>query len=86
MVNGREISTDTAWVGSVHPAELGPRQLAVAKQLAVESALDGTYHDVHCWVFTPYSFARLMSQCVALGLANFGCRDFMHTPVGLLEF
>lgn len=51
-----------------------------------DEAMRGEYHDVHCWTFTPASFARLMQQITAAGLSNLACRAFTDTPVGWTEF
>ena len=46
----------------------------------------GEYHDVHCWTFTPASFASLMNEISAAGLSNLVCGAFTDTPVGGMEF
>jgi len=39
----------------------------------------GVYIDVHCWVFTPLSFARLMEQLAVLGFLRFECGRIFPT-------
>jgi hypothetical protein len=39
----------------------------------------GVYIDVHCWVFTPLSFARLMEQLAALGYVRYACARLFET-------
>jgi predicted SAM-dependent methyltransferase len=45
-----------------------------------------TYHDVHCWVFTPLSFARLITELAQHGLIDFKCVWFHQTEIDQLEF
>jgi hypothetical protein len=45
-----------------------------------------TYHDVHCWVFTPKSFAHLLGQLADLGLVDFACERFLDTERYTFEF
>jgi hypothetical protein len=54
-----------------------PPTFSVAEAItnAREVTAQGAYLDVHCWVFTPTSFARLMEQATAAGLARFACVD-----------
>lgn len=51
-----------------------------------DAAMRGEYHDVHCWTFTPASFARLMQQITDAGLSNLACTAFTDTPTGWTEF
>ena len=57
-----------------------------ALDLAHDVVKNGTYHDVHCWVFTPLSFARLMLRLAELKLSVFGCAGFSDTECNTLEF
>lgn len=57
-----------------------------ALDVAYDVVVNGTYHDVHCWVFTPLSFAKLMLRLVELNLLEFGCSDFEDTELHTLEF
>ncbi len=57
---------------------------AIAK--AREALVDGQYHDVHCWVFTPHSFARLMADMARHGVLGLRCSGFHDTLPGDLEF
>jgi predicted SAM-dependent methyltransferase len=61
-------------------------QLDHAVAIARELLRSDAYLDVHCWVFTPLSFARLMEQLCALELVNFVCRDWTDTDHNDLEF
>lgn len=51
-----------------------------------EDSVNHTYKDVHCWVFTPASFARLMFEMNAAGLIELECAMFYDTMPGQLEF
>ena len=44
------------------------------------------YLDVHCWVFTPVSFALLMEQLSALELLRFSCAQWFDTERDGMEF
>lgn len=57
-----------------------------ALHLARDSFENGTYHDVHCWVFTPRSFARLIKSVCQMGLLDFACEGFCDTARNELEF
>jgi SAM-dependent methyltransferase len=46
----------------------------------------GAYVDVHCWVFTPRSFAVLMGQVTRSGLLLCKCSRFFDTEAGAYEF
>jgi hypothetical protein len=71
-----------------------PAKQAISKKLYIfadaaqlgEASMRGEYHDVHCWTFTPASFARLMNDISAAGLSNLSCRAFTDTPIGGMEF
>ena len=39
------------------------------------------YIDVHCWVFTPRSFALLMAQMARFGLLDLACVDFTDSAI-----
>ncbi len=47
---------------------------------------NNSYHDVHCWVFTPISFCKLMLELSRLELCNFLCSNFFNTQQNELEF
>lgn len=58
-------------------------------QLAINcarQASEGIYHDIHCWVFTPASFALLMADLCAHDLVNFECSMFHDTETFTIEF
>ncbi|AXL52871.1 hypothetical protein DSC91_006061 [Paraburkholderia caffeinilytica] len=47
---------------------------------------NGTYHDVHCWTFTPRSFASLFESLTLTGLVHFACANFFDTERYEIEF
>lgn len=54
--------------------------------LARDSFENGTYHDVHCWAFTPHSFAQLLRNFAEYDLLDFACERFRDTKENDLEF
>lgn len=57
-----------------------------ALHLANDVLQNANYHDVHCWVFNPLSFARLMRDLSRIGVLNFGCSKFIDTEKNTLDF
>jgi Methyltransferase domain len=60
-------------------------------QCAIESAeaardMPERYFDVHCWVFQPRTFARLMAELAEHGLLPLACAGVIDTAPPLLEF
>jgi hypothetical protein len=49
-------------------------------------AAKGTYHDVHCWVFTPRSWGALMADLGRAGLLACECSGWWNTLPGTYEF
>lgn len=86
-VNKVQIDVIDAWNGNVNPDNL-PRDFTFegAIWLAKDVIANGTYHDVHCWVFTPHSFARLCVELAKADLLAFACKAFRSTEKNQLEF
>ena len=84
--NYTAIDRNVAWSG-VRPGRDGcaleHAPLAIEK---ATSALGGDYHDVHCSVFTPASFAGLMAGLARLDLLDFACTGMFETVEGELDF
>jgi SAM-dependent methyltransferase len=57
-----------------------------ALQVARDAKENKTYHDTHCWTFTPMSFARILSDISATGLIDFACEGFHDTAYRAGEF
>lgn len=88
VLNVRNVDVGAAWDGPLDPSSL-TRPPLHGYDLAVgtaRKALSGEYHDVHCWVFTPKSFASLMRKAVEHGLIAVKCTQFSDTARGALEF
>jgi hypothetical protein len=67
----------TIWRGECDRKELKPVfSLSGAIALAKEVMASDGYFDVHCWVFSPESFAELMAECAKAGLIKFRCSKF----------
>lgn len=84
----RQVDVRAAWDGTL-PAELPlvpGHVLKAAIGLARDQIANGTYHDVHCWVFTPRSFANLFAEAAAEGLIRYACKILHDTEPGQLEF
>ncbi|MDB5662761.1 MAG: methyltransferase type 12 [Sphingomonas bacterium] len=76
-----------AWDGSAEiPPVIDKTQLEHGIAVAREVMRTGEYLDIHCWVFTPLSFALLMRQLAALELVPFKCQHWSDTRENELEF
>jgi hypothetical protein len=53
--------------------------VAGAINLARDAYESGTYHDVHCWVFTPAGFCRLLERLAYEALVRYRCDAFYDT-------
>lgn len=88
FISARQVDVNAAWEGTL-PVEL-PRfpgfGVAGGVSLARDRMANDTYHDVHCWVFTPRSFAGLFAEAAQEGLIHFRCEKLYDTEPGELEF
>lgn len=57
-----------------------------ALELAADAEQNGTYHDVHCWVFTPESFVELMILLARCQLLELACEWVSATKPDTFEF
>ncbi len=86
-LNATEVDCGAAWKGLVNEQSLKrPDNFSVVMSKAVDAYANGTYHDAHCWVFTPHSFACLFEQLGKLGLITFACDEFFDTEPNSIEF
>lgn len=69
---------------AARPAKLYNYSDAIS--LAMDIMENGHYHDIHCWAFTPASFAQLMAQIADAGLIDFACEGFQDTALDQNEF
>jgi len=82
----RHVDLAGAWAGTVETvASLGPGELERAFRFA-DRARQGEYVDVHCWAFTPCSFAAVMEQLGRLGLISVACEWLRPTRFHTHEF
>jgi len=86
-LNVVELNNTTAWrLTGKH----GPFKHLYAPEDALtlaKSARDhNVYHDIHCWVFSPQSFAGLLSDIAKAGLTDFACEGFFDTEENDFEF
>lgn len=87
MLNMAPVDCAAAWRGEVDPSKLERRATFEGAMAVVADALkNGTYHDVHCWVFTPASFGQLCVDLVQNGLLDFECVEFFDTAQNEYEF
>ncbi|MGH9826742.1 MAG: methyltransferase domain-containing protein [Blastocatellia bacterium] len=86
-LNYREIDAAVVWRNGLDRDELNPMLVRPEiVQMAREVLEQGTYRDVHCWVFTPQSLGELFTQLCELRLLGFACEKFEDTEYGELEF
>jgi hypothetical protein len=86
IYNAAEVKSDLLWHKAARQAVSRKLYTSADTTKLGEASMRGEYHDVHCWTFTPASFARLMSNIGAAGLSNLTCHAFTDTPIGLTEF
>jgi SAM-dependent methyltransferase len=87
VLNVRAVDGNAAWQGPL-PLEQIPNlhTFEQAFSLAESTIHTEDYHDVHCWVFTPESFANLMATMVQHDLIDLECHEFQDTQEGTIEF
>lgn len=86
-LNATQVDPMAAWRGELSESNVKrPNTFEQAMAMARDAASNGTYHDAHCWVFTPRSFAQLFEQLAALGLVQFACDRFFDTEINTIEF
>lgn len=85
----RTVTTDLAalWAGAGRePPDMFQNQLSMALAQADDVARNGTYVDVHCTAYTPYSFADVFREIVALDLIPFEIAAITPTALNTHEF
>jgi Methyltransferase domain len=86
-LNAADVDVATAWQRDIRPDEGRPHHTVEGGiYLAQDVIKNGTYHDVHCWAFTPQSFARLCGQLARSGFIDFACEGFYDTEHNESEF
>lgn len=82
-----EIDPGRIWTGRpVAPRALPGHGPAEGLGIARSATDHGGYHDVHCSVFTPASFAQAIGEVIALGLVPFAFAALEPTMPGEVEF
>ena len=86
-LNVANVDCGEAWKGTLAKENLVKMyspEGAIA--IARDAEVNGTYHDIHCWVFTPFSFTQLMMDLARLDLLDLGCEWLVPTIYNDLEF
>lgn len=76
------VDAEDAWADRLDADALkrGPTHtLHTALLVARDALYNGSYHDVHCWVFTPRTFALLCAELAGHGLVGYACERFHDT-------
>src|SRR6201996_3796465 len=86
VVNVRyDVNAGAIWAGlpsGGRPAHTFAEGMAAAQ----DAFANGNYHDVHVWVFTPATFARICRLLVENGLLKMSCANFFDTERNEIEF
>ncbi len=86
-LNMAAVDCAAAWRGEVDGAALKRSYTFHDAMTFARDALENdTYHDVHCWVFTPASFASICVDLTRHGLLDFACTTFHDTAFNEFEF
>jgi hypothetical protein len=82
-----EINGWGVYQGSFDLSTLKPKYTHdVAISAAREVMRTDLYHDVHCWVYTPRTFAAHMEKLAEFGLLRMACAEFIDSSYPILEF
>lgn len=86
-INVAKVDCASAWKAPLDPLAVERHHdLETALGVAQDCLQNGAYHDVHCWVFSPRSFARLFREMAELDLIDFACGNFFDTARNDMEF
>lgn len=87
VLNVAKVDGAKSWRGELDGTRLERLHTAELALRVAQDILDnGTYHDAHCWVFSPLSFAMLMEALAEAGQLDFKCSLFHDTQVDTIEF
>jgi SAM-dependent methyltransferase len=87
VANAVPVNCHEIWEGTLDRTTLVKSHETAHIELLARDVLDNrTYHDVHCWVFTPASFAQLMMRLAELGYHAFKCVKLFDTAPYTNEF
>jgi hypothetical protein len=85
-LNVTKVDSAKAWGGSLDARALEHHYTLQDALHIASSAASGHYHDIHCWVFTPYSFCMLFAELAKNSVMNFECTMFHDTAPETIEF
>jgi SAM-dependent methyltransferase len=85
MLQSTTVDLAAVWEGRYQPKKRSC-DVAGAINVARDAQENGTYHDVHCWVFTPAGFCRLLERLASEGLVEYRCDAFHDTQKYELDF
>ncbi len=85
-LNMAVVDCAAAWRGQIKPQTLVRGYSVGDAFILAREAEEGKYHDVHCWVFTPLSFAVLMGELTRAGMLQWVCEWLVPTERNTLEF
>lgn len=86
-LNMAPVDCELAWQGRIEADSLKRRfSFEEVMKYARVSLEEGTYYDVHCWVFTPESLGSLFAELARHNLLDFACVDFYDTALNEFEF
>lgn len=86
VANVVEVNLVEAWQKPLDPTGLRHYSNRHAALAMAREALNGTYHDAHCWVVTPRSLLGLLQDLLELDLLPFACAGFYDTEPLSNEF
>lgn len=75
------------WNGKVTIPELIENEQVAHGVMVADAVLKSNeYFDIHCWTFTPLTFARIMQQLAAADFVKVACKHWFDTARYQLEF
>ena len=83
------IDVDAAWRSLIRNeprVKVFDNSLRLASFPVIDAIDNGTYHDVHCWVFSDLEFCKLMLWLCEEDLITFSSQTFFPTQLGEFEF
>lgn len=86
VLSFRPVSAAEVWFRGLDPKALPPVHTVETALGMARRAAEGEYLDVHCWAFTPRSFAEVMRDLAAAGLLAYECNLYHDVLVGEIEF
>jgi predicted SAM-dependent methyltransferase len=86
-LNVRKVDFIAAWNRSLVATSLERyHTVDFAIEAARQAVRDHIYPEVHCWAFTPASFAEVFGDLAEYGLLDFECQSLIPTERYMFEF